>query len=89
MNRGGKAVCRALEAALSHRGLQDQVMIKGTGCMKKCKAGPNIVMPDKTRYSRIPSTQVPAIMDKHFAHCKKQQEPNNCSQQIISHRKIG
>ena len=89
MKRGGKAVCQALEAALNHRGLQDQVMIKGTGCMKKCKAGPNIVMPDKTRYSRIPSTQVPAIMDKHFAHCKKQQEPHNCSEQIIRHRKIG
>ena len=53
MKRGGKAVCQALEAALSDRGLEDQVTIKGTGCMKNCKAGPNLVMPDKTRYSRI------------------------------------
>lgn len=89
MKRGGKAVCQALEAALSHRGLEDQVSIKGTGCMKKCKAGPNIVMPDKTRYSRIPYTQVPAIMDKHFAHCKKQQQSHNCPQGVIHHREIG
>jgi (2Fe-2S) ferredoxin len=66
MKRGGKAVCQALEAALSNRGLEDQVTIKGTGCMKNCKAGPNVVMPGKTRYSRISAAQVPAIMDKHF-----------------------
>jgi NADH:ubiquinone oxidoreductase subunit E len=67
MKRGGKAVCQALEAALSDRGLEDQVTIKGTGCMKNCKAGPNLVMPDKTRYSRIQAAQVSTLMDKHFA----------------------
>ncbi len=67
MKRGGKEVCQAIQAAMSDRGLEDQVTIKGTGCMKNCKAGPNVVMPDKTRYSRILATQVPAIMDKHFA----------------------
>nr|WP_242046492.1 (2Fe-2S) ferredoxin domain-containing protein [Cylindrospermum sp. FACHB-282] len=67
MKRGGKGVCQALEAALSDRGLEDQVTIKGTGCMKNCKAGPNLVMPDKTRYSRIQGPQVSAIMDQHFA----------------------
>ncbi|MEA5516115.1 (2Fe-2S) ferredoxin domain-containing protein [Nodularia sp. UHCC 0506] len=82
MKRGGKAVCQALEAALSNRGLEDQVTIKGTGCMKKCKAGPNIVMPDKTRYSRIPSTQIPAIMDKHFAD-NREEEP-----QVIHHSQL-
>lgn len=67
MKRGGKAVCQAIEAALSARGLEDQVGIKGTGCMKNCKAGPNLVMPDKTRYNRIQAAQIPAVMDKHFA----------------------
>ena len=67
MKRGGTEVCQALEAALSARGLESEVTIKGTGCMKNCKAGPNLVMPDKTRYSRIKATQVPALMDKHFA----------------------
>ncbi len=66
MKRGGKGLCQALEAALSERGLEDQVSIKGTGCMKNCKAGPNLVMPDKSRYTRIQAAQVPALMDKHF-----------------------
>ncbi|MBG1262753.1 (2Fe-2S) ferredoxin domain-containing protein [Nostoc commune] len=75
MKRGGKAVCQALEAALSDRGLEDQVTIKGTGCMKNCKAGPNLVMPDKTRHSRIQATQVPALMDKHFGDKSSEAQP--------------
>jgi (2Fe-2S) ferredoxin len=51
---------------LSDRDLT-QVTIKGTGCMKQCKAGPNIVMPDKTRYSRIRPQDIPNLVDKHFA----------------------
>jgi NADH:ubiquinone oxidoreductase subunit E len=79
MKRGGKAVCQALEAALSDRGLEDQVTIKGTGCMKNCKAGPNVVMPDKTRYTRIQASQVPTVMDKHFADSQR----SDNSQQIV------
>jgi (2Fe-2S) ferredoxin len=67
MKRGGKALCQALEKELSDRNLSDQVTIKGTGCMKNCKAGPNLVMPDKTRYSRIDAKQIPALVQKHFA----------------------
>jgi NADH:ubiquinone oxidoreductase subunit E len=66
MKRGGQKLCQALEAAISDRGLENEVMIKGTGCMKNCKAGPNLIMPDKTRYSRIQGTQVSMLMDKHF-----------------------
>jgi (2Fe-2S) ferredoxin len=66
MKKGGKAVCQALEAALSEKGLEDSVTIKGTGCMKNCKAGANLVMPDKTRYSRVTATQVPALVEKHL-----------------------
>jgi (2Fe-2S) ferredoxin len=66
MKRGGKAVCQALAESLRDRGLDDQVAIKGTGCMKQCKAGPNIVMPDKTRYTRIDAEEIPDIIDKHF-----------------------
>jgi (2Fe-2S) ferredoxin len=66
MKRGGREVCQALEAAVSARGLESEVTIKGTGCMKNCKAGPNLVMPDKTRHSRIKATQVSALIDKHL-----------------------
>ncbi|MEA5505579.1 (2Fe-2S) ferredoxin domain-containing protein [Halotia wernerae UHCC 0503] len=77
MKRGGKGVCQALEASLSDRGLEDQVNIKGTGCMKNCKAGPNIVMPDKTRYSRIQAAQVSAIMDQHFPNQNIEEQSKN------------
>jgi (2Fe-2S) ferredoxin len=74
MKRGGTGVCKALEAALSDRSLSGEVTIKGTGCMKNCKGGPNVVMPDKTRYSRINAAQVPALIDKHFAAKSAQQQ---------------
>ena len=66
MKRGGTGVCKALDESLRDRGLSGTVTIKGTGCMKDCKAGPNIVMPDKTRYSRIDADDIPAVIEKHF-----------------------
>ncbi|TAD86489.1 MAG: (2Fe-2S) ferredoxin domain-containing protein [Oscillatoriales cyanobacterium] len=66
--RGSGAVCKALENALNCSGLAGEVIVQKTGCLKQCKAGPNIVvMPDKTRYSRIKPAEIPAILDKHFA----------------------
>jgi NADH:ubiquinone oxidoreductase subunit E len=67
MKRGGKTLCQALESELITNGLENSVTIKGTGCMKNCKAGPNLVMPDKTRYSKIKAEQVPALIDRHFS----------------------
>jgi NADH:ubiquinone oxidoreductase subunit E len=77
MKRGGKTLCQALEKELSDRNLSDQVIIKGTGCMKNCKAGPNLVMPDKTRYTRIDATQIPALVQKHFAAYQISQSQDN------------
>ena len=66
--RGGDRLCQALEATLRSRGLEEYVEIQKTGCLKKCKAGPNVVvMPDKTCYSRISPTEMPALIDKHFS----------------------
>ncbi len=66
--RGSLRVCQALESALCASGLADQVEIKKTGCLKNCKAGPNlVVMPDKTRYSRIGTREIPALIERHFS----------------------
>ncbi len=66
--RGGAQVCAALEKNLHDRGLQEQVTLKGTGCLKQCKAGPVlVVMPDKTRYTHVDASEIPTIIDKHFA----------------------
>ena len=65
--RGAGKVYQALSQVLTDNGLQDQVTIKKTGCLKKCKAGPNlIIMPDKAKYSRISSTEIPEVIEKHF-----------------------
>lgn len=74
--RGGTAVTEALEQALRDRQLTDQVSIQFTGCMKRCKAGPNIVMPDKTRYSRISAHEVPEIIDRHFQSQPSKHQPS-------------
>jgi (2Fe-2S) ferredoxin len=64
---GAKAIATALTHEIQTQGLSNQVTVKGTGCMKRCKAGPNIVMPDKTRYTKISAKAVPAIIEQHFA----------------------
>lgn len=67
VKRGGRAVCNALSAALSDRGLSDRVTIKTTGCLKQCSSGPNVVvMPDRTRYNWVNAAQIPELIDKHF-----------------------
>lgn len=80
MKRGGKEACQAMQTALKIRGLSEQVTIKGTGCLKDCKAGPNIVMmPDKKRYTKVQAAQVPALIDKHFA----QEQANIAAHQLV------
>jgi (2Fe-2S) ferredoxin len=64
---GAKAIATALQTAIQEQGLADQVIVKGTGCMKRCKAGPNLVMPDKTRHTKISPKAIPALVEQHFA----------------------
>ncbi len=64
--RGGSAVVAALQQELSDRQLDHQITIKGTGCMKRCKAGPNVVMPDKTHYTRLRPDDITHVVDRHF-----------------------
>ncbi len=81
--RGGKAICRALEQALDDRGLSEQVTIKPTGCMKNCKAGPNLVMPGKCRYSQIQPEEIPALVDRHFPSPEPESIPENLIPQAL------
>jgi (2Fe-2S) ferredoxin len=65
--RGGKEVCQLLEENLRDRGLEDQVKIKTTGCLKQCKAGPNLIMmPDKAHYSQVKPQHIPRLLEKHI-----------------------
>jgi (2Fe-2S) ferredoxin len=65
--RGGDDVCEVLQQELAQRGLKDQVTIQKTGCLKRCKSGPHLVMlPDKTRYSKVEPKKIPALIQQHF-----------------------
>lgn len=65
--RGADQVCQALTESLHDHGLEDQVAIKGTGCMKQCKQGPCVVvMPDKSRYTGLTPQEIPKLVEKHF-----------------------
>ncbi|HEY9642868.1 MAG TPA: (2Fe-2S) ferredoxin domain-containing protein, partial [Coleofasciculaceae cyanobacterium] len=44
----------------------DHVTVKATGCMKRCKEGANLVMPDKSRHSRVRPREVAALVERHF-----------------------
>lgn len=65
--RGSDGICSLLEQELEQRGLQDQVTIQKTGCLKQCKAGPHVVvLPDKTRYSNVEPEEIPTLIEQHF-----------------------
>lgn len=65
--RGAGQICHEVEAALAAQGLTDTVQVKLTGCMDKCKAGPNVVvMPDKQRYTKVKPGQVSDLVAQHF-----------------------
>jgi (2Fe-2S) ferredoxin len=89
MKRGGKAVCQALQASLSDRGLENEVEIKATGCLKQCKAGPNlVVMPDKARYTRVQAEQVSELIDKHFDPNSNRRDENLQQLAVVGNRII-
>lgn len=65
--KGGKRVCEELESILSDRGIDQEISIKKTGCLKKCKQAPTLVMmPDKARYVKVKPKQVADLIDKHL-----------------------
>jgi (2Fe-2S) ferredoxin len=65
--RGGREVCHALQETLQQQGLEQQVTIVKTGCMDRCKAGPNVViMPVKTRHTRVQPSEVAALVKECF-----------------------
>ena len=75
MKRGGREVMATLQELIQAHPQSDQIQIRVVGCMKNCKAGPNLVfMPDKSRYSRISSHQLPALLQSHCPSCAISQD---------------
>jgi len=67
IKRGGKKLYQELEAALGDRGLQDQVIIQSTGCLKCCASAPNVIlMPGKVRCSKMPPQEIADMLAKQL-----------------------
>ncbi|MEM8831135.1 MAG: (2Fe-2S) ferredoxin domain-containing protein [Cyanobacteria bacterium P01_G01_bin.19] len=65
--RGGKAIYEKITEELQEQGLEDNITVKKTGCMGRCKAAPNlVVLPDKARYKRFNKEKVNNLIDTHF-----------------------
>jgi (2Fe-2S) ferredoxin len=64
--QGGRATYELLKAELQAKGISDNVAIKTTGCLKQCKQAPNIIMPNKNRYSQVKPQQVSQLITKYF-----------------------
>ncbi len=65
--RGASRIANTLQQLLADHPEHDQIQIKSMGCMKNCKAGPNVVfMPDKARYSHLQPQDLPSLVTKHF-----------------------
>lgn len=65
--QGGAKVYAELTEKLAKQGLSDQVKVKTTGCLKKCKKGPNLVfMPDRAHYCQVKSGQVEELLAQHL-----------------------
>ncbi|AFY68954.1 hypothetical protein Pse7367_0651 [Thalassoporum mexicanum PCC 7367] len=61
--RGSKDVIKAMEAAIETHNLGDRVTIETTGCMDRCKKGPNIkALPEGEWYSRVNPDQAEDIL---------------------------
>lgn len=72
--RGGAAIYRELTETLSKYGLDDQVKIKTTGCLKKCKQGPNLVfMPDRAHYSGVSCEEVSQLLAQRITLSPRQE----------------
>ncbi len=66
-NKGGKEVYQQLKSELENKGIADQVEIKTTGCLKKCKKAPNmVVLPDKKQYVKVKPKQISTIVEEHL-----------------------
>lgn len=69
LKRGSSAVCQEIAQNLQDQGLEDRVKMRGVGCLKRCKSGPNfVILPSKTYYSNVQVSQIPDLVKAHFSN---------------------
>ncbi len=61
---GGEELAGALEKLIEEKGWSDDVMVKRTGCMGLCAAGPMVIIyPDEVIYGNVEPADADAILD--------------------------
>ena len=72
VKKGGKGLGESLAQILHDRGLDQQVTIERTGCLKRCSGAPNLViMPGNHRYLGTRLETLPQIADAIAQHLAK------------------
>lgn len=65
--KGGKEIHQQLQKELQSNGLDQRVQVETTGCMGRCKKGPNLeVLPENAKYSRFQPQQTSQLVTNHF-----------------------
>jgi (2Fe-2S) ferredoxin len=72
--RGSDKICQAMQSHLDQHNLTAQVKIEPVKCLHQCKAAPHAIIaspasamvPGKTHYRQVQSSQVLAILAKHL-----------------------
>jgi Thioredoxin-like [2Fe-2S] ferredoxin len=72
--RGSEKICQSMQTYLKQYDLTNQVQIESIKCLHQCKAAPHAIvsssvasiLPGKTHYRQLQSSQVKIILGKHF-----------------------
>jgi Thioredoxin-like [2Fe-2S] ferredoxin len=72
--RGSQQICQSMQAYIDRSQLTDLVEIESVKCLHQCKAAPHAIVtspasaivPGKTHYRQVQSSQVLALLAKHF-----------------------
>jgi (2Fe-2S) ferredoxin len=72
--RGSEQICKSMQTYLARHELTKRVQIETVKCLHQCKAAPHAIvtsptsaiLPGKIHYRQLQSSQVPAILAKHF-----------------------
>jgi hypothetical protein len=72
--RGSQQICQSMQAYIDRSQLTDLVEIEPVKCLHQCKAAPHAIvtspasamLPGKTHYRQVQSSQVLALLAKHF-----------------------
>ena len=66
LKHGGKNLLSKLEKTISKQGLQDQVIIKTSGCLKRCSKAPNCILEmAKNKYSEVNLNKITSLLGKY------------------------